>query len=77
MNKEELLKAYKEKDEECDKLIEKSPMGWHDKEFEELVLLKSKLEGYEMAEEDFKNSKGYDKTKEGLKKLEKFWEEEE
>jgi len=54
MNKEELLKAYKEKDEECDKLIEKSPMGWHDKEFEELVLLKSKLEGYEMAEEELK-----------------------
>lgn len=50
------IKELKEKiriqDIKCDELIKQNPAGYHDREFEELVILKSKLEGAEAIMEE-------------------------
>lgn len=46
---EELKKKKLAQDVKYDELIKKSPLGYHDKEFEELILLKAELKGAETA----------------------------
>jgi hypothetical protein len=42
---------YEKKDKECDELIKKYPLGYYDKEFEELIILKTKYETWQKAQD--------------------------
>jgi len=50
--KRNLLKEYQEQDELCTELINKAPGGYHDKEFEELLIRQARLEGYNIAKKE-------------------------